>query len=388
MPWISPIRRFESAFAEYQGAACARSFWMGRVGLYAVLKALGVRPGDGVGICTFTCLGVIESITRLGAKPVFLDVDRHMNIAPAALQRNTQPMRVLVLQHTFGVPCDLEPCLAWARERKIPVVEDSCHALGAEYRETKIGNFGVASIFSMQFGKPLIAGQGGIVTFTDGRLAEKVDDIIAKEGLKPRLHHAASLGLQRFIFNWFVRPATRRAMKQAYDLACRMGIITGSGSASPTLEGGSEGFLRLCSNGQARAGRAALRRYPKLMDRRIDTALYLSRRLADEGFNVEPAPAGTLPVYLRLPVWVEGKRQILEAAQREHVDIAGWYETPGHPLRGQALLDLGYNPSRCPTAEAAFARVVTLPTHPRLSEQQLDRTIRVLRAGTVALDID
>src|SRR5262245_58363681 len=128
---VKPTTRFESAFADYQGAACARSFWTGRIGLYAVLKALGVRQNHRVGICTFTCMGVIEAIARLGACPVFLDVDRHMNIAPAALMRLKTPIKALILQHTFGVPCNLDPSMAWAKQNRVPVIEDCCHALGA-----------------------------------------------------------------------------------------------------------------------------------------------------------------------------------------------------------------------------------------------------------------
>src|SRR5213594_1459050 len=110
----NPIEQFEAAFADYQEAAAARAFWMGRIGLYAVLKALGVGQDDRVGICSYTCVGVVEAVTRLRARPVFLDVDRHMNISTAALEQQAQPLKALVLQHTFGVPCDLKRSLEWA----------------------------------------------------------------------------------------------------------------------------------------------------------------------------------------------------------------------------------------------------------------------------------
>lgn len=381
---VKSITRFESAFAEYQGAACARAFWMGRVGLYAVLKALGVGEGHRVGICTFTCLGVVESVTRLKARPVFLDVDRHMNISPSALQRLKAPLKALILQHTFGVPCDIQASLEWARTRRVPVIEDSCHAVGAEYQEQRVGRFGLASIYSLQFGKPLIAGQGGMVTFNDPALAQEVDEIIAKEGVKPRFRHAASLGAQRRLFRWFVRPLTRRIMKKGYDWACRRRIISGSEPDAADLVGHSEGFLRLCSGGQAKAGIKALREYPEVLMKRVDNALWMQRKLTDEGLNVESAPPGTMPVYLRLPIWVSGKQGILAQADRERVDIAGWYASPGHPLRGLSLLDLDYNPAEHPAAEKAFAQVVTLPTYPRLSPQQLDHTIQVIKQGSAA----
>ena len=63
------------------------------------------------------------------------------------------------------------------------------------------------------------------------------------------------------------------------------------------------------------------------------------------------------------------------------LDIAGWYSSAGHPLRGQTLVDLGYDPQTCPTAEEAFSRVVTLPTRPALKPTELDAAIRMISAA-------
>jgi dTDP-4-amino-4,6-dideoxygalactose transaminase len=247
-----------------------------------------------------------------------------------------------------------------------------------------VGNFGAASIFSFQFGKPFTTGQGGMVTFTDRALAAAVDELIRKEGVKPQFRHAASLGVQRRLFRWFVRPWSRRVIKRTYDFACRRGWLSGSEPTVASLLGHSEGFLRLCTRGQARAGLTALKHYPAVMDGRIQSADWMTRRLTDEGIRVERPPPATMPVHLRLPVWVEGKRRILAQASEENVDLAGWYASPGHPLRGQALLDLDYDPKTHPAAETAFAQVVTLPTYPRLTLLQLDHMIRVLREGAAA----
>lgn len=377
-------KRFESSFADYQGATCARTFWTGRVGIYALLRALGVREKDSVGICAFNSLAVVEAVLRLGARPIFLDVDRHMNISPAALDRLGMPIKALILQHTFGVPCQLEASLAWARQKRVPVLEDCCHALGAMWGDNRIGSFGLASIFSLEFGKPISAGRGGIVAFQDAGLAQAVDDVITKEGVPPPASQTFRLSVRRTVARVLSRPLTRRVADRAANWVEDRGWFSKPDPDLASILGQSQGFLQVCSQGQARAGMKALKRFPRLLDKRMENAAYLQRALADEGIEVLTPPRATMPVYWRLPVWVEGKRNILAQARREHVDIAGWYATPAHPLRGQALLDLQYDPATHPSAEAAFAKVVTLPTYPRLSKPQLENTIRVIKEGSAA----
>ena len=241
------VRHFEEAFAECQEAVAARAFWMGRVGLYALLRALGVGQGDRVGICSFTCVGVVEAVTRLRATPVFLDVDEHLNVAPAALERLTAPLKALVLQYTFGVPSQLDAALAWAERQKVPVVEDCCHALDATWDGKRVGTYGVGALFAFEWGKPFSAGQGGMVTFQDAGLAREVDRIIAADAVDPKWHEAASLSLQRPLYRWLVTPRTRRMLRSGYRWAARRGLISGLQPRSDQLIGEAEGFFKLCS---------------------------------------------------------------------------------------------------------------------------------------------
>ena len=84
-------------------------------------------------------------------------------------------------------------------------------------------------------------------------------------------------------------------------------------------------------------------------------------------------------MYLRLPLWIRHKAELLRRADEENLDIAGWYSTPAHPCTGQILQDLGYEPAACPRTEEAFHSVVTLPTWPALRPAQLERAVQLLR---------
>lgn len=374
-----PVREFENAFAEHQEAAAARAFWMGRVALYALLRVLGVGAGDRVGLCSYTCVGAVEPVTRLRAVPVFLDVDRHMNVSPHALEHLKAPLKVLIVQPTFGVPSGLDACLAWAKARSVPVIEDCCHALDATWDGRKVGTFGVGAIFGFEWGKPFSTGQGGLVTFNDHTLAREVDRLVKAEATPPSRRDAQILRVQRHLHGWLVRPRSRRILRSAYRWAGRRGWITTSETRASQLIGPGEGFFRLFSPSQARAALKELRRWPENRAGRDEAAHVLRERLRTEGIEVVEPESKARPVYLRVPIWIRQKERLLAQAQSALLDIAGWYSSPGHPLRGEVLRDLGYDPADCPTAEDAFARVVTLPTRPALKPAQLDAAVRLVR---------
>ncbi len=373
------VQQFEAQFAEYQGAASARAFGRGRVGLYAVLRALGVGTGDHVGICAYTCYGVIEPIIRLGARPVFLDVDRHMNIAPASLERQAGSLRALIVQHTFGVPAPIDAYLAWTRTNNVPMIEDCCHAPGATWEGTKVGNFGVGGVFSLEWSKPFPAGQGGIFSFADAGLAREVDRVIAREGITPSAAESLSLSAQRKLHRWLVTPKTRDAIRAVYRWVRQRGLLLGAPPMTESLPDSADGFLKLCSASQAKAALKAFHRWPELMQRRKENAAALMRRFAQEGIAVIEADPRSDPMYLRVPIRVSRKPQAMQAGKRLHLDIGGWFATPADPLQGEPLVQMGYDPATCPMAEDAFAHVVTLATHPSFSPDQLDALIRIIR---------
>ena len=135
------------------------------------------------------------------------------------------------------------------------------------------------------------------------------------------------------------------------------------------------------SKSQARAAYRELQRWPENRRQRSAAAATIRAKLKAEGIAVVAPNARTSPVYLRVPIWVRAKQQALSAAESARLDVAGWYVSPAHPLQGQALIDLGYNPAACPAAEEAFARVLTLPTKPALRPGELDAALRIIRAA-------
>jgi perosamine synthetase len=175
-----------------------RALWTGRVALDVVLRALGVDPGDRVALCAFTCVRVVETVTRLSAIPAFLDVDRRLNIAAPALERLDTPPAALVLQYAFGVPSGVETCLAWAAARH-SVGGRLLPRAGATWNGRRVGSFCCAAVFSFEWSKPFSTGPSGMLTFPQANLAREVDRVSAHEGVAPGFRESAALGLQRVL---------------------------------------------------------------------------------------------------------------------------------------------------------------------------------------------
>ena len=179
------VERFQRAFAEWIGADRAFAFWKGRVAMYAILRALGVGEGDEVILPGYTCVMDVNPVAYLGAVSVFVDIEPVTYNMDAGLLESaiTPRTKVIVAQHTYGYPCEMDAIFEVAGRHDIPVIEDCCLALGSTYKGRRCGTFGLASYWSFQWNKPFTTGIGGMVTTRDSGPAEKIEGL-CREGLR------------------------------------------------------------------------------------------------------------------------------------------------------------------------------------------------------------
>jgi dTDP-4-amino-4,6-dideoxygalactose transaminase len=162
----------ERRFAEYIGAKHALAVSSGTAAMHLALVGLGVGPGDEVITTPITWPATANVIVHTGATPVFADVrDADLNIDPERVAALVTPRTKAIMPvHLYGQPADLDPIRAFG----LPVVEDAAHAAESEYRGRKIGSVSEATCFSLYATKSIAAGEGGIVTTDDDRLAEAI----------------------------------------------------------------------------------------------------------------------------------------------------------------------------------------------------------------------
>ncbi len=167
------VKRLEEGFAARHGAAHAVASASGTASLHTAIAAINPEPGDEIVTTPITDMGAITPIVYQGAIPVFADVDPETyNVtADTIAPRLTPRTRAIMVTHLFGNPCDMDPILALAARHRLPVIEDCSQAFLAEYRGRLVGTLGAVGCFSLQQGKHMTCGEGGLLTTNDASLA-------------------------------------------------------------------------------------------------------------------------------------------------------------------------------------------------------------------------
>ncbi|MGL6075075.1 MAG: DegT/DnrJ/EryC1/StrS family aminotransferase [Fimbriiglobus sp.] len=169
-------KKFETAFAEKIGAKHAVACSSGSAAIHCAIAALDLEPGDEVITTSITDMGALGPILAQGLIPVFADVDAvtgNLTVRSIA-ERLSEKTKAIIVTHLFGNPCNMTAIMALAKSRGLKVIEDCAQAFLAEHRGQKVGTFGDLGCFSLQQGKHITTGEGGVVVSNDAALARRV----------------------------------------------------------------------------------------------------------------------------------------------------------------------------------------------------------------------
>lgn len=165
----SKAEAFERAFAAHMGAAHALAVTSGSAALMCAMAALGVGPGDEVIVPAYTWIATASAAVALGAIPVIAEVDESLTLDPADVEARITPhTRAIAAVHMRGAPCRMDALTDIARRRGVALIEDVAQAAGASFQGKRLGTFGDAGAFSLQFNKIMTSGEGGVM-ITDSR---------------------------------------------------------------------------------------------------------------------------------------------------------------------------------------------------------------------------
>ena len=160
------VDRFEEAFAEAVGAPYAAAVSSGTAGLHLLCVSSGIGRGDEVITSPYSFAASANCFIYEGGVPVFADVDpRTLNLDPAAVEAAVTPRtKAIVAVDIYGYPCELDPLRAIAEKHGLALIQDSCEALGAEYKGRRLGVHGPPAVFAFYPNKQITTGEGGMVT--------------------------------------------------------------------------------------------------------------------------------------------------------------------------------------------------------------------------------
>ena len=343
------VGRFEDAFAGYVGAEHAVAVSNGTAALHLAMLAAGIGPGDEVIVPALTFAASANCVRYVGATVVFADVrEDTLTVDPAHVASLVTPRtKAIVAVDYAGLPCDLDELLAICDRRGLLLVEDACHAPGAEYRGRRIGSIAHLSTFSLHPVKHMTSGEGGVVTAGDRHLADRVR-MLRNHGITSDHRQREQQGTWRYDmvalgFNY-----------RLPDIQCAL-ALSQLNKAPGWLEH-RRAVARRYAEGFA--GVDALRLPAEPSDRRHAWHLY-AVRLA----GAEPGEA----------------RQRLHAHLRKAGIGANVHYLPVylHPY----YQGLGYRQGLCPKAEAAYDGLLSLPMWHGLTERDQDRVLSATLEG-------
>lgn len=353
-------------------------FFKGRVALYAILKALGVKSGDEVIIPGFTCVAVPNAIAYLGAKPVYADIcPDGYNIDPVDINKKiTGKTRAVIAQHTFGIPADMDPIADITKKNRLYLVEDACHSLGSKYKGRDAGALGDAAFFSSQWSKPATTGLGGWAKSNNlkvkWRLAQEYDEIP-----RPSIKESSVLRTLYVLHEHFFPQPLFWIARDAYRALSKTGLAIGSSTNEELSYRMPEGYLKKMSKWQTKALEKKLAGIDGLIEHRKWVVSQYYKMLPQAGFSPAVPPKGCEPVFLRYPVSVGDKNGVLESARLNRIELGDWFVSPVHPnLTGWEKI--GYEKGMCPNAEMACSQTINLPTHARIGMKEIERSINFL----------
>ncbi len=343
------VERFESNVAAYLGAKHAIGVASGSDALLLALMALDIGPGDEVVTTPFSFFATAGCIARLGARPIFVDIEgRGFNMCTNRLahllegrtgrgtrsSKSRRKIRAIMPVHLYGQACDMSALMKLAREHGIAVIEDAAQAIGGTFGGRRVGLFGAVGCFSFFPSKNLGGwGDGGLITTQHAALAKKLKML--------RVH-----GSERRYFHRYVGINSRLDALQAAVLNVKLNHLDSWTSA------------------------------------RQDKADRYDRLLAEAGLGEFVTPPPRLPqrshIFHQYVVRCARRDDLKDYLKRQSVETEVYYPLPLHLQK--CFQSLGHKKETFPVAERASREVLALPIFPELTEEQQREVVSCMRA--------
>lgn len=176
------VTQFETDFAKHYGSPYARCATSGTAAIHAAVAAIDPEPGDEIITTPITDMGALTPILYQTAIPIFADVDPYTyNVTAETIEEKiTSRTKAIMVTHLFGNPCDMDPIMELAKSKNLPVIEDAAQAFYTEYKGRRAGTIGDIGAFSLQQGKHMTTGEGGIVLVNNDKYTRRTRLFIDK----------------------------------------------------------------------------------------------------------------------------------------------------------------------------------------------------------------
>lgn len=335
------IAEFERAVADYAGTKYAVAFCNGTAALHGACYAAGIGVGDEVITSPITFAASANCVRYVGGTVVFADIDAETyNIDPAQIRTKiTDKTKAIIPVDFTGQPVDIDEIMKIAKEHNLVVIEDGAHSLGATYKGRKVGQTAHMTMFSFHPVKPVTTAEGGIIVTDNEEYYKKM--------LQFRSHGIEQVPYSQEKGGWYYEMTDLGYNYRMTDLQASLGV-----SQMKKLDG--------------------------FIERRQQIAAMYTEAFKDvEGIIVPKQLENTASGWHLYMIQLEqaDRKKVFDAMRAANIGVHVHYiPVYWHPY----YRDLGYESGLCPVAEAWYEKALTLPIHPSLTEQDIERVIKTL----------
>ncbi|MEM3394252.1 MAG: DegT/DnrJ/EryC1/StrS family aminotransferase [Candidatus Methanomethylicia archaeon] len=370
------IGEFEEKFSDYIGTKYAIATSSARMALYLILKVLDIGKGSEVILPVYTDIVVPSVIAHTGAKPVFVDIEEDTyNIDPDKVEDViSKKTKAIIPVHLYGNPCDMDRIMKIASANNLYVIEDCAHALGAKYKDKKVGSIGNAGYFSFSLGKHITTGSGGIITTNDIELILKIKNELRRYPYPNTFNILKNLSFlslikiltSHAIFDSFTYLIILTLNEFNYPLTEK--IFKHDERVSQVLKGYKNKF----TIAQALLGIQQLKKIDELNNKRRNNAILLTKLL--EKFKEIKLPKernGVKHVFLRYTIRIKERDRVRKLLLRRGIDTGIDYDY---------LCNEFFNDRKnYPIANRISKEVLNLPIHPNIKQEEILQIYHSLR---------
>lgn len=347
------VAEFEQAFADFVGVREAVAVSSGTAALHAAMYAIGIGPGDEVIVPAMTFAASANCVAFQGGTPVFADVDPEtLLLDPPQVEAKITPRtKAIVAVDYTGQPCDYDALRAIVDGHGLMLVADACHALGGSYKERPVGSLADLSVFSFHPVKHITTGEGGMITTDSVELAQRMR-IFRNHGITTDHRERVQQG------SWFYEMVDLGYNYRLTDLQCALGMSQ----------------LRKLADWVTRRQEIA---------RRYDAAFAEVAAVEPLGVREDASHAYHLYVVrLDLTRLRTMRADVFAALRAEGIGVNVHYiPVHLHPFYSERF---GTGPGLCPTAKAAYERILTLPIFPQMTDDDVEDVIGAISKVTEA----
>lgn len=378
-------RKLIEEIKNYFGIKSVFVFDSGRTSLYAILSSVGLKEGDDVLVQALTCVAAVNPILWVGAKPVYVDIEeKTFNMSPDDLKKKiTLKSRAIIIQHTFGMPGKLDEIIPIARKNNLIIIEDCAHALGAVYKNKKVGVFGDAAFFSFGRYKIISSVFGGAAATNNPEIAENLKKFYEKCGYPARfwifqqLFHPIFLSVVKPFYNFF-------SLGKIAVVAAKKLKLLSLTVYSEEKSGGRPGFgSSRMPNCLAVLGLKQFKKLENFNRRRLEIVqFYIKSFRGDKNIRLPEIFSHTAPAFLVFPVQVKNNDlayKLIGFARKNGIYLENWPAKKVVGPKGTDLKKLCYVDGSCPVAESVALRTVVLPTNPNTGLKDAGRVVEIIK---------